>query len=67
MQWEDVICASGCDKGAVANIILSALVLENGGSLTVSVMTLRDLQRDSRFSRLTAEVEAGQLVIRLVE
>lgn len=67
MQWEDVLCSINADSDAVFNIILSALILENGGSATASVVTLRELHAKKGQCSLTAEVKHGQLVVRLVE
>jgi hypothetical protein len=47
--------------------ILSAIILENGGSMSVSVMSLRDLVKGSANMRLIAEVDSGQLVVSLVQ
>lgn len=67
MQWEDVLCSINADRDAVFNIILSALALENGGSVTASVMTLRELHSKNGKSGLLAEVQDGQLLVRLVD
>ena len=67
MQWEDVLCSIDADRDAVFNIILSALVLENGGSATASVVTLRELRAKKKDCSLTAEVVYGQLLVSLVD
>jgi hypothetical protein len=67
MQWEEILCHMLTNRDAAFNIMLSALVLENGGSVQVSVHSLRELQAHNRECSLMAEVEHGQLVIKLVE
>jgi hypothetical protein len=67
LQWEDVL-SSGNDAGVPTfTTILSALVLENGGSMSVSVMSLRELVKSSSSLRLVAEVDSGQLVVSLIQ
>lgn len=67
MQWEDILCYMDAERDAAFNIMLSALVLENGGSVQVSVHSLRELRANKRDWSLIAEVEHGQLVLKLVE
>jgi len=67
LQWEDVL-AKGNEAGVPTfTTILSAIVLENGGSMSVSVMSLRDLVKGSSSLRLVAEVDSGQLVVSLMQ
>jgi hypothetical protein len=67
LQWEDVL-AKGSEAGvSTFTTILSAIVLENGGSMSVSVMSLRELVRGSSQLRLVAEVDSGQLVVSLMQ
>ena len=67
LQWEEILCHMLTDRDAAFNIMLSALVLENGGSVQVSVHSLRELRANKQGCSLIAEVEHGQLVMRLVE
>jgi len=67
LQWEDVL-SKGNEAGVPTfTTILSALVLENGGSMSVSVMSLRELVKGSSSLRLVAEVDSGQLVVSLMQ
>ena len=67
LQWEDVL-SKGNEAGVPTfTTILSALVLENGGSMSVSVMSLRELVKGSSSLRLVAEVDSGQLVVSLLQ
>jgi hypothetical protein len=67
LQWEDVL-SKGNEAGVPTfTTILSALVLENGGSMSVSVMSLRELVKGSSSLRLVAEVDSGQLVVSLIQ
>lgn len=67
LQWEDVLTKTEDPKSPMFTTILSAIILENGGSMSVSVMSLRDLVKGSANMRLIAEVDSGQLVVSLVQ
>jgi hypothetical protein len=67
LQWEDVLTKTDDPKSPMFTTILSAIILENGGSMSVSVMSLRDLVKGSANMRLIAEVDSGQLVVSLVQ
>ncbi len=67
LQWEDVLTKTEDPRSPTFTTILSAIVHENGGSMSVSVMSLRELVKGSSTMRLIAEVDSGQLVVSLIQ
>lgn len=67
IQWEDVIRNVDCSPTEVFSLILSTILMENGGPITISVATLRELCKTGARMRVVAEIDQTQLVVSLVE
>ena len=67
IQWEDVIRKVDDSPTEVFSLILSTILMENGGPITISVATLRELYKTGARMKVVAEIDQTQLVVSLVD